>query len=248
MGDPSAVTSTTLSAEGEALRGGYLSHSLQPSPAPLLVPAFSVATHTTANNAFLLAPMPTYPTHLATNNVNFAPPSAPPPSPMMRGFGFAANLFSPSMPSLPPPVFSIKPSPVQSNNKEQQLQQQQLQQQQLQQTHALTPKPATPSLRAQQQPLQQPMDTIISIPTPKTPLLNPLAAPYAMAVNFTNRLFRHKTLKTVELTPHGNFVVEIPVPDKVKTGKPPRLEKEFNYVRCKLSYKDFDPNCGVGIA
>ncbi|KAJ3018993.1 Chitin synthase, class 1 [Thoreauomyces humboldtii] len=43
-------------------------------------------------------------------------------------------------------------------------------------------------------------------------------------------IFRHKTQKTVKLTPHGNFVVEIPVPAKVvQQGK--LMGREFTHLR-----------------
>ncbi|KAJ3315378.1 Chitin synthase, class 1 [Blyttiomyces sp. JEL0837] len=59
-----------------------------------------------------------------------------------------------------------------------------------------------------------------------------------MAYEFTHKLFRHKTLKTVELTDHGNFVVEIPVPAKAGAMRgvdPDRwgetLDNECTFVR-----------------
>ncbi|KAJ3414663.1 Chitin synthase, class 2 [Chytridiales sp. JEL 0842] len=86
--------------------------------------------------------------------------------------------------------------------------------------------------------------TTIPIPPPAVSYIpNALAAPYAMAVNFTNRLFRHKTLKTVELTEQGNFVVEIPVPARVKAQS---QEREFAYVRYSAVTGDPDEfdSCG----
>ncbi|KAI9105900.1 chitin synthase-domain-containing protein [Phlyctochytrium arcticum] len=44
-------------------------------------------------------------------------------------------------------------------------------------------------------------------------------------------LFRHKTTKTVELTASGNFVVEIPVPEKVLSQGKFRHGREFTHLR-----------------
>ncbi|TPX64675.1 chitin synthase [Spizellomyces sp. 'palustris'] len=44
-------------------------------------------------------------------------------------------------------------------------------------------------------------------------------------------IFRHKTTKTVELTASGNFVVEIPVPEKVIAHGKYRTGREFTHLR-----------------
>ena len=54
------------------------------------------------------------------------------------------------------------------------------------------------------------------------------------------KFLRHKTLTTVHLTEQGNFVVDIPVPEKVKSqvrlkikSVNPEEDTEFTHIRCK---------------
>ncbi|KAJ3187222.1 Chitin synthase, class 2 [Irineochytrium annulatum] len=67
-------------------------------------------------------------------------------------------------------------------------------------------------------------------PTRPTPILDRFVS---FANGVVKDLFRHKTIRTVELTRYGNFVVEIPVPERVKAriGFSLGEGREFTHLR-----------------
>ncbi|KAJ3100658.1 Chitin synthase, class 2 [Phlyctochytrium planicorne] len=79
----------------------------------------------------------------------------------------------------------------------------------------------------------------LSIPYNIPRSLTPVYDGMVSAIAFTKGLFRHRTVRTVELTSFGNFVVEIDVPMKVKSHAMKKIgslsvakgSKEFSHLR-----------------
>ncbi|KAI8834321.1 glycosyltransferase family 2 protein [Chytridium lagenaria] len=92
-------------------------------------------------------------------------------------------------------------------------------------------------------------DTIIPYPFPAPAF--PVYDGIVQAIAFTKGLFRHKTVRTVELTASGNFVVDIDVPGKVKAyavGKFRKAKKEFTKMRYTAVTGDPDEFSQLGFS